>query len=35
MTEQEKVAPLFPKDIFVVKAYNYGRTFIQIGWKQT
>jgi 16S rRNA (guanine966-N2)-methyltransferase len=35
VTEQEKVSSLFPKDIFVVKAYNYGRTYIQIGWKQT
>ncbi len=35
ITEQEKVASLFPKDIFLVKAYNYGRTYIQIGWKQT
>jgi 16S rRNA G966 N2-methylase RsmD len=35
ITEQEKVTSLFPKDIFTVKAYNYGRTYIQIGWKQT
>jgi 16S rRNA (guanine966-N2)-methyltransferase len=35
VTEQEMVSSLFPKDIFAVKAYNYGRTHIQIGWKQT
>jgi 16S rRNA (guanine966-N2)-methyltransferase len=35
ITEQEKVAALFPKDNFNVKAYNYGRTYIQIGWKKT
>jgi 16S rRNA (guanine966-N2)-methyltransferase len=35
ITEQEKVSSLFSKDIFMVKAYNYGRTCIQIGWKQT
>jgi 16S rRNA G966 N2-methylase RsmD len=35
VTEQEKISLLFPKDIFAVKAYNYGRTHIQIGWKQT
>ena len=35
ITEQEKVTVLFPKDNFIVKAYNYGRTHIQIGWKQT
>lgn len=35
ITEQEQVTSLFPKDIFIVKAYNYGRTHIQIGWKQT
>jgi 16S rRNA (guanine966-N2)-methyltransferase len=35
ITEQEKVSSLFSKDIFFVKAYNYGRTCIQIGWKQT
>ena len=34
ITEQEKETALFPKDIFMVKAYNYGRTHIQIGWKQ-
>jgi 16S rRNA G966 N2-methylase RsmD len=35
ITEQEMVTSLFPKDIFMIKAYNYGRTHIQIGWKQT
>jgi 16S rRNA (guanine966-N2)-methyltransferase len=35
ITEQEKISSVFPKDIFSVKAYNYGRTHIQIGWKQT
>ena len=35
ITEQEKVSALFPTDNFNVKAYNYGRTHIQIGWKQT
>jgi 16S rRNA (guanine966-N2)-methyltransferase len=35
ITEQEKVTSLFSKDIFNVKAYNYGRTHIQIGWKKT
>jgi 16S rRNA (guanine966-N2)-methyltransferase len=35
VTEQEKELSLFPKDNFITKAYNYGRTHIQIGWKQT
>jgi 16S rRNA (guanine966-N2)-methyltransferase len=35
ITEQEKISSVFPKDIFSVKAYNYGRTHIQIGWKKT
>lgn len=35
VTEQEKDLSLFPKDNFITKAYNYGRTYIQIGWKQT